>query len=284
MKPAPFHYQRPETLAEALTILAEDPDAKVIAGGQSLVPVMNFRLARPTTLVDISRLEDLDFIDVDKGRLCIGARVRQRAVETSDLVADSCRLLPTALRWVGHPQIRNRGTVCGSLAHGDPASELPAVAVATGAELVATGPGGQRVIPAGKFFLGPLWTELEDGEILTEVRFPVDVPGAESSVQEYARRSGDFAIAGVVVRASLDGPAMEEIAIAAFGVSTTPVRMKAIEEAILAGTNWSADLSDLVAVDVPEPTSDGQADSEYRIQLLEELLRRAITECGGHRP
>ncbi len=280
MKPTAFRYERPTTVADAVAILVADPDAKVIAGGQSLVPLMNFRLATPSTLIDLAGIDKLRHVRVEGGKLCVGARVTQREAERSELVRDNFRLLPESLRWVGHVQIRNRGTVCGSLAHGDPASELPAAAVAGDAELVATGPGGQRVIPAADFYVAPLWTSLEDDEILTEVRFPVDGSDARVSVVEYARRSGDFAIAGAAIRARATSSDLSDAAIAAFGVDGVPVRMAATEVAVRDGADQQG-LAEAVATDVPAPTSDGQADGAYRLDLLTELVLRGLDECRG---
>ena len=280
MKPVAFRYERPSTVAAAVAILSDALEAKVVAGGQSLVPMMNFRLATPTTLVDLAGIDELNFIRIDDGKLCIGAGVTQREVEFSESAEQSFRLLPACLRLIGHPQIRNRGTICGSLAHGDPASELPAVALVSGAEMVAAGPNSNRVIAAVDFFRAPLWTALGDDEILTEVRFPVDPPDARVSVQEYARRSGDFAIAGVAIRATASGHELADAAIAAFGVAGTPIRLAATEAAVSDGAD-RARLAEAVAVDVPEPTTDGQADATYRLDLLTEMVVRGIDECRG---
>ncbi len=282
MKPAVFDYVRPSSVQDAVSALASDPDAKVIAGGQSLVPLMNFRLASPTLLVDISRLDELDFIEVRDDKLCIGAGVRQREAERSVVAARSCALVAAALRWVGHPQIRNRGTVCGSLAHGDPSSELPAVAVATDAEFIVRNRTGERVIAARDFYLAPFWTALEEGDLLTEVRLPVDTPGIQSSVREYARRSGDFAIAGVAIRGT-SGDGTPRASVGAFGVASAPVRMTATERLIESGDYSQSALDDAIATDVPSPTSDGQADGTYRLELLGELVILALADCGGRR-
>ncbi len=282
MKPCSFDYVRPQTVAEALTALSSDPDAKVIAGGQSLVPLMNFRLAAPTLLVDIADLDELDFIWIRGDQLCIGARVRQRAVERSTVAASSCGLLGQALRWIGHPQIRNRGTICGSLVHGDPSAELPAVAVATGAEFVVRSVSGERIVAAADFFEAPMWTAVEEGELVTEVRFPLDPPGALSTVREYARRSGDFAIAGIAMRGHVaENPA--GVRIAAFGVAHIPIRMTAVETAIAAGQSDSDALERAVHDDIPTPTDDGQADGGYRLDLVRHLLSQALVDCGGPR-
>ena len=280
MKPGSFDYIRPQTVADALAALSSDPDAKVIAGGQSLGPLMNFRLAAPTLLVDIGDLDELDFIEIRGEQLRIGARVRQRAVERSRVAADSCGLLGQALRWIGHPQIRNRGTICGSLVHGDPSAELPAVAVATGAELVIRSVSGERIVAASDFFKAPMWTAVEEGELVTEVRIPVDPPRVLSTVREYARRSGDFAIAGIAMRGHIGDDPMG-VRVAAFGVAHIPKRMAAVEAAVTAGQSDSEALARAVHEDIPTPTDDGQADGSYRHDLLKHLLARALVDCGG---
>ena len=277
MKPSAFNYRRPTTVDEAVHLLEADPDAKVIAGGQSLVPLLNFRLATPSTIVDLAGIDALDHIEVKGQQLCIGARVTQRAAAASDVVRQHFSLLPACIAHIGHQQIRSRGTVCGSIAHGDPSSELPAAAVACGSEMVVVGSSGTRTIPAADFFLAPLWTALAGDEILTEVRFPVDQPDTRVAVREYARRSGDFAIAGVVVHASFDDTLVDP-SIVAFGVGSVPVRLAAVEEVVNAGGD-RAQLTDAVAADVPEPTSDGQADGTYRRELLTSLLVDALDDC-----
>ena len=279
MKPAAFRYLRPTGVDEAVEALEADPDARVIAGGQSLVPLMNFRLATPSTLVDVASITDIDFIRTDGSHLCVGASARQRDVELSETARGGCRLLTEALAWVGHPQIRNRGTVCGSLAHADPGSELPAVALALDAEIVVHGPSGVRTLAPTEFFQAPFWTALEPGELVTEVRFPLDPPGSTVSVQEYARRSGDFALAGVAMRATTENGGIVDASMAAFGVGPTPVRLAAAEAAARAGAD-DAVLGEATRSDVPDPTSDNQAGGEYRSALLAELVRRAVEQCS----
>jgi aerobic carbon-monoxide dehydrogenase medium subunit len=209
LKPAPFAYHRPQTLDEALELLADDPDAKPLAGGQSLVPMLNFRLARPAALVDLGAIEELAGIRVEDGTLAVGAMTRQWDLEHSD---DAHPLLREALAFVGHTATRCRGTVGGSLVHADPTAELPVCAVALGAELVLAGRGGRRVVPAEEFFLSVFMTALEPGELLLEVRFP-GVDGGWA-FEEHAHRHGDFA---VVCVAAAGGR------IALGGVGATPV-------------------------------------------------------------
>ena len=197
VKPPPFKYARPESLDEVLGILSEFAgEARVLAGGQSLIPLLNFRLARPAVLVDIALVTELRRLEVERGVLRIGAAVTQNAVERSSDVARFCPLLQEALPFVGHLQNRMRGTVAGSIAHADPAAEMPAVALALDATMVARSATGVREIPADQFFLGPFTTALAHDEILVEVRFPSSRK-ARASVAEVAPRSGDFAVAGV---------------------------------------------------------------------------------------
>jgi carbon-monoxide dehydrogenase medium subunit len=209
VKPPPFAYHRPGSLDEALALLAEDADAKPLAGGQSLVPMLNFRLARPSALVDLNGIEELSGLRVEDGALVVGAMTRQWDLEHG---AETHPLLREALSFVGHTATRCRGTVGGSLVHADPTAELPVCAVALGAELVVAGPGGRRVVPAEQFFLSVFMTALEPGELLVEVRFPI--PDGGWAFEEHAHRHGDFAVVCVAL-------AGDRIALG--GVGATPV-------------------------------------------------------------
>lgn len=212
MKPPAFEYHAPVSVEEACGLLASLEDAKVLAGGQSLVPLLNFRLARPAQVVDINRVRGLDAIYERDGGVAVQALARQADVEDSDVVARVCPLLTAAVRLVAHRVIRNRGTVCGSLAHADPASELPAALLALGGQVIARSARGERVIPAGELFRGVFETALAPDELLVEAWFPA-TPG-KFAVREESRRHGDFAIAGVV-------RAGDRLAL--FGVAATPV-------------------------------------------------------------
>jgi len=205
MKPAPFDYFAPGTAEEALALLDEHGDAaKPLAGGQSLIPAMNFRLARPQVLVDLNRAADLSYIRSEKAGLAVGAMTRQRAIERSDLVARVAPLLAEAMPWIAHPQIRNRGTVGGSLAHADPSAELPAVALALEARFRARSAAGERSIAVADFFKGMLETALQPGELLVEVTLPALAPRTGTAFLEVARRHGDYALVGVAVVVTLD--------------------------------------------------------------------------------
>jgi carbon-monoxide dehydrogenase medium subunit len=281
MKPAIFEYFAPATFDETLELLHEQGDeAKILAGGQSLMPLMNLRLARPKTIVDINRLGGLDGITTTgKGGLAIGALARQRAVEKSPLVREQNPLLASAMPLIGHFQIRNRGTMGGSLAHADPAAELPALAVLLGCEFSLTRKGGVRVVPAAEFFLGYMATAIEPGELLTEIRFPSWRPGTVWAFDEMARRKGDFALVGVALRAELDGGAnIQDVAIVMFGVGGKPQRI-ASAEAMLKGRRVDRgvlrELGRVVAEEL-EPDSDIHASAEYRKEVGGVLARRAL--------
>ncbi|MGY8804212.1 MAG: FAD binding domain-containing protein, partial [bacterium] len=234
MKPAPFDYVIPGTLDEAVGYLAdEDIESHVLAGGQSLVPAMNMRMARPELLVDLGKLDALDFIREDNGSLVVGAMTTKRSMEYSPIVASSQPLVHAATLMIAHPQIRNRGTVGGSVAHADPAAEYPAVVMLLDAEIKAHGPDGERSISSSDFFITYFTTALEEGEILTEVRFPPATPNTGWSFKEFSRRHGDFALAGVGVTLNLDASGhCENTRVVAFALGATPIRARALEEAI----------------------------------------------------
>lgn len=278
MKPATFDYYRAKSVDDAVSTLAESPFAKVLAGGQSLVPSMNFRLSTPSMLVDIGQLSELKNVSVATDGVTIGAAVTQYEVESSSSVATTTPGLPAALRWVGHRQIRNRGTVCGSLAHADPASELPALAVNAGAVLTLRGPSGDRTVAASDFFRGPFWTALQAGEIVTAVRFPAQAPGVTTRVDEIARRAGDFAIVGVVASLGSSGGTVTDATLTAFGVGGTPVRLTNAETALQGCTTLDEParmaLYEATFTDAGEPFEDVHASTEYRREALASLVVR----------
>ncbi len=286
MKPAPFDYCRPASLDEAVEALSSSDSAKVLAGGQSLIPSMNFRLSQPSLLVDIRRVEGLGALEAGPGGVSIGASVTQSRVASSSEVYAAAPGLRRALRFVGHLQIRNRGTVCGSLAHADPAAELPALAAACSARLTIRGPKGERTAEADGFYLGPYWADLEPSEIITEVRFPAEPPGSTTMIDEIARRSGDFAVAGLA--AVFDAADGEVIGarLVSFGVSGRPGRLAAAEEAVR-GFRAEADGEELYGAafeDAADAVDDIHASSEYRREALGALavrLARAAASNGG---
>jgi len=281
VKPAPFEYHAPATTAEALELLAQvGPDGKVLAGGQSLLPLLNLRLARPSQVIDINMLQsDIGQIRPDDGGLAIGAMTRQRAAERSALIAERCPLLAEALPLIGHAQIRNRGTIGGSLAHADPASELPAVAAILDASLVARSKRGERIISADSFFVSFFTTALEPDELLVEVRLPAWPRGAGWSYQEVSRRHGDFAMVGVATLVRLDpNGSIAEARLGYTGVAPAPVRARDAERS-LAGQPPSADAfaeaAEQAARDL-DPQDDVHAPAAYRTHVARVLTRRAL--------
>ena len=277
MKPAPFEYCLPSSVEEALEALASSESARVLAGGQSLIPAMNFRLTDVSLLVDIRRVEDLDAVSTDAAGVTVGAAATQSAVLADDDAAGVVPGLRAALRHVGHLQIRNRGTVCGSIAHADPAAELPAVAVATDAVVGVAGPAGRREIDASAFFLGPFWTALDDAEMVTEVRFPATPSGSVTVVEEISRRAGDFAVAGLVAVIDADGGAVRSARLVGFGVGGSPTRLESAEAA---AAGWAADhptdgIADAVMADTADAFDDIHATSWYRREAAAALVVRA---------
>jgi CO/xanthine dehydrogenase FAD-binding subunit len=285
MKPPPFEYADPESVKDAVALLAaQDGEAKLLAGGQSLMPLLNMRLARPSVLVDLRRVRELDYIREYDGGIAIGAMTTQRDVERSDTVRDRQPVLHAAMRFIAHPQIRNRGTFGGSLAHADPAAECPAIAVALDAELTATGPTGERRIGAADFFVTYLTTALEPAEILTEVRLPTLADRTGWSFMEIARRHGDYALAGIVATLGLgsDGRC-SRARIVLFGVGSTPVRAPAAEHVIV-GEKPSDTVFEQAAQKVGEavddPLTDVHASAEFRRHLAQVLTRRSLAEAA----
>jgi len=283
MKPVRFEYRAPQTLAEAVALLAAEPDAKPIAGGQSLMPLLNFRLAAPRVLVDLRRLPGLDAITINQDGVRLGAKVRWCDIEADRRLASAQPLLWQAVRHVAHYQIRNRGTVGGSLAHADPAAELPGVAVACDGEVSVVGSDGLRTMPAAEFFTGPLETALRTGELITELRLPRWPPERRWAFREFARRQGDFALAGVALfyDEEAEGRA-NNVHIAVIGACSRAHRLPAVE-ALIAGrvvdaaTIAGAAKAAAAAVDPPR---DLHADADYRRALVGTLLERALHEAA----
>jgi carbon-monoxide dehydrogenase medium subunit len=281
MKPAPFEYFAPATLDEALELLHEHGDeAKILAGGQSLMPLMNLRLARPRVIVDINRLKSLENIAATAdGGLAIGALARQRAVERSALVREHNPLLAAAMPLIGHFQIRSRGTFGGSIAHADPAAELPALSLLLGCQFSLARKGGVRVVPATEFFPGYLATAIEPGEILTEIRVPKWRAGSAWAIDEIARRKGDFALVGVALRAEPDdGGTLEDVAIVMFGVGGKPQLINSAE-ALLKGRRVDQAVLRAFGQAVAEeldPDSDIHASADYRKEVGGVLARRVL--------
>jgi aerobic carbon-monoxide dehydrogenase medium subunit len=287
VKPRSFTYHRPERLSEATALLAEHAeDAKILAGGQSLLPMLNFRLASPAHLVDVNRISAIGRIEVTDSGVAIGAGVRQRSVELSPDIALGYPLITSALRQVAHLQIRNRGTVCGSLAHADAAAELPAVMVALGAQLVARSSAGQRLIPAADFFEFHLGTALRADELLVEVRVPAPPAGSQGCFVELARRRGDFALVGVAAQVHFDTDGRVNDASLVFsGVAPTPLPLPLAAEIAIGST-----LEDELLAEVQEavrraldPPGDVHASGAYRRQVAGTLARRALASLRDGR-
>lgn len=284
MKNPSFNYHRPSSLDEALAVLAEHGDeAKVLAGGQSLLPVMALRLGRPEHIVDINRVPGLDAITTSAAGVSIGALVRHATAERSPDLAAAAPLVHAAMPYIGHRAIRSQGTVCGSIAHADPAAEMPAVCLATGATMVATSASGVREIPAAEFGEGYLTTSLDPTEILTEVRFPTWPTTASGAVVEVARRHGDYALVGLACMIDAPGGTISSAALSFFGVDNKPVRI-AEAEAALVGASLTdsaaiASAAEIVSRTI-EPGADVHATSNYRRHLAGVLTRKGLTQAA----
>ena len=281
MRPPPFAYADPSTVDEALGLLAEyGDDAGILAGGQSLVPLLNFRLARPAVIVDINRIADLAYIEQRNGTLEIGALTRHRAVERSAVVSEACPLLSEAIAHVGHVQIRNRGTVGGSLAHADPAAELSAVVTALGGCLRLRSASDERTLAPDDFFVSSLATAIEPGEMLVAVELPLWPAGTATCFSEFSRRQGDFALAGAgAVLAFGDDGRVERAGLALMGVGDRPFDGAAIANELLCGEKPSEAAVQAVAERVQsnvEPLSDIHAPADYRRHLAGVVTRRAL--------
>ena len=273
MIPAAFDYKKAGSSEEAVALIVEHGDeAKFLAGGHSLIPMMKLRLAVPSVLVDIAGVEDLSYIDDRGDHIAIGALTKHRSLETSDLLIAECPLLAHVASKVGDPQVRHRGTLGGSLAHSDPASDLPAAVLALGGSLIAEGPNGQREIGVADFFTGYFESALSDDEMLTEVRVP-KAPGASWSYQKFNRRAQDWAIVGVAA-VEVEGAAQ----IALVNMGSTPLRAEAVEAALAGGAS-AAEAAEAAADGTDAPT-DLNASPEYRDHLARVLTKRALEASG----
>ena len=282
MKPAPFDYHAPRQIAEAADLLAKLPNAKILAGGQSLVPMMNFRYVVTDHLVDLAGVEDLHGILAADGKLRIGAMTRQRELEQSAEVAQHCPLLVEALRYVGHRQTRNRGTIGGSLAHADPAAELPVVCAVYDAVVHLASVRGLRGVPFREFATGFMTTALAPDEMIAAIDFPIRRPGNGYGFHEFARRHGDFALAGAaaLLEVGADG-IVQQASLALCGVAPVPARVEAAEVRLL-GQHLDAALirSAAAAAWLVEPISDIHASGDYRRHLAQVLSMRALADAA----
>jgi carbon-monoxide dehydrogenase medium subunit len=283
MKPPAFNYHRAASVDEAVTLLSEFGDeASVLAGGQSLIPMLNFRLVRPAHVIDINGITDLDYIRVKDGQIALGALARQAAVQRSPEIKTHAPLMVEALGYVGHEPIRHRGTVVGSLAHADPAAEMPAVALALDATLRLTAAGTERSVSAHEFFVGPFETTREHGELVTELVVESWPPEAGFAFSEFSRRRGDFAIAGVAILLQVESGVVHRAAIALCGVAATPQRAEAAEELLRGKAPTQAALeraADQVAAAL-RPFADVHGGSEYRKMVARACALRALTLAG----
>ena len=282
MKPAKFNYHSPTSIDDALTILERyQGDARPLAGGQSLVPMMNFRLATPAAIVDLNRIPGLAGIDESGGVVRIGAMARQRQIEFAPLLRGKLPLLNEAMRWVGHLPTRTRGTIGGSIAHADPSAEIPMVLQALDGEVVARGPQGERRVEASELFTAPLTTSLMPDEILTEVRFPVMPTGAGYAIEEFARRKGDFAIAAIAVMLMRDGERCTTARLATAGIGPIPARLREAEAILEERGLGEAAIAAAAekAAELVEPMSDQNGSAEFRRHLTAVLARRAVQKA-----
>lgn len=288
MKPALFEYQRPESIAGVLALLAErGENAKIIAGGQSLVPMMNLRMARPDVVIDINRLPDLDYHRIEAGELVIGALARHEDLFASAVVSKAAPLMHLAYRYVAHSPIRNRGTLCGNLCHADPASEMPAVVQALGATLVLKSMAGERRIAATAFFQGTYLTDLRPDEMLVEVRIPVSRDCHGVGFHEVSIRKGDFAIVAVCAQVAVSADALSAAHIAVCGVGSRSVRLESAERALVAAAAKIDKISlaavietaSKIAAQSVTPQDDVNGTAAYRRDLVRVLTHRALSDA-----
>lgn len=280
MIPAPFDYQAPATLAEAVSLLAGDPDnAKVLAGGHSLIPAMKLRLAQPLLLVDIARIKSLSYIREEGNQILIGATTTHYQLESSDLLQQICPLLPACAKSIGDVQVRNKGTIGGSIAHSDPAGDWPAAVLALNADLVLVGPGGERTVKAADFFVDLLTTDLQPGEILREIRIEKPSGRFGQAYQKVPHPASGFAVVGIAVHLALnDDGSCKAAQIGVTGVGTKAYRAQATEAA-LAGSSLDEQMISSATMKVCEgvdPNSDLYASGEYRCHLAQVHTRRGI--------
>ncbi len=284
MKPPPFEYKRAETLDDAIATLAEAGDeAKLLAGGQSLIAMMNLRLVRPTMLIDLNRIGDLDYIRRNNGTVEIGAMTRQTTLENSAEIRTALPLMTAALPHVAHKPIRNRGTIGGSLAHNDPTAELPAVAIACGATMITRSASGERSIAAADFFTGYLETALADDEILTAIHIPASAPGTGYSFMEISPRKGDYALVGVAALLTVKDGNCADVRIVCMGAGDRAMRMESAENSLngQAPSNDAFRAAAEAAAKSADPSADFHASADYRRDLIRNLTQRALAEASS---
>ena len=283
MIPPPFEYLRPKTISDAIALLQQHGEAaKILSGGQSLIPMMKVRLAKPECLVDINQIEGLQYIKEDNGYLKIGGLTREADIEFSDLVRTKYPILFDTVTLIADPQVRTLATIGGNLAHGDPANDHPATMLALGAEVVAVGPEGERTIPVKDFFLSVLTTALKHGEILIEIRIPIPPPGSAGAYLKLERKVGDFATVGVAAQLTLSADGIcQQAGIGLTNVGSTPLKAAGAEDFLRGKTVDEANVQQAaqLAAQAAEPISDLRGPAEYKSAMVKELTKRALTRA-----
>lgn len=284
MIPQSFEYFRPETVSEAIALLHEHGDgAKILSGGQSLIPMMKVRLARPEYIIDINRLADLQYIKEEGGYLKIGGLTREADLDSSSLIRSKYPIIQDTAATIADPQVRNLATVGGNLAHGDPANDHPATMLALGAEIIATGQGGARTIPITDFFLSVFTTALEHGEILTEIRVPIPPSGSGGAYFKLERKVGDFATVGVAAQVTLDGGGVcRRAGIGLTNVGATPIKASKAESFLVGKVVDEGQISQAarLAAEEAQPSSDLRGPAEYKVSMIRELTKRALVRAS----
>jgi carbon-monoxide dehydrogenase medium subunit len=280
MIPQSFEYFLPETISEAISLLQEHgDDAKILSGGQSLIPMMKIRLARPEYIVDINRIADLQYVKEEGGFLKIGGLTREADLEASTLIRSKYPIILDTAALIADPQVRNLATVGGNLAHGDPANDHPATMLALGAQVVATGQNGQRTISINDFFLSVFTTALEHGEILTEIRVPIPPAGSGGAYFKLERKVGDFATVGVAAQVTVDGAGVcRSAGIGLTNVGATPIKATRAESLLVGRTLDDLQIKQAaqLAAEDAQPSSDLRGPAEYKVSMVRELTRRAL--------
>jgi aerobic carbon-monoxide dehydrogenase medium subunit len=283
MIPQSFEYFRPQSVSEAIALLQEHGDgAKILSGGQSLIPMMKIRLARPEFIIDINRLADLHYIKEEGGFLKIGGLTREADLETSSLIRSKYLIILDTAASIADPQVRNMATVGGNLAHGDPANDHPATMLALEAEIVAVGQRGERIIPIKDFFLSVFTTALEHGEILTEIRIPIPPSGSGGAYLKLERKVGDFATVGVAAQVTVDGAGVcRRAGIGLTNVGATPIKATRAEGFLVGKTmdKQQIDQAGQLAVEEAQPSSDLRGPAEYKVSMVRELTKRALVRA-----
>ena len=282
MKPSSFEYVAPTSVQEVTLALQENPGAMIIAGGQSLVPALNFKLASPAMLVDIKKIPDLDSIFLENKKIVIGANVKHVQVEENTQVRDNHPLMHEALKYVAHGPIRNQGTTVGSLCHADSAAEMPIILILTDGHVTAVGPEGERTIPAKEFFKFHMTTSRRDSEIITHAHFPIPEKNSGYSFLEFARRSGDYAISAVAVLMNIDeNSRILSVKVAAGGIAACPIRLSEVEDVLLGTTLDESDVRKATEICIRYVTApaDVHATVEYRKGLTCRLLAKALVQA-----